>query len=219
MEKTLVEDKPPGLRSRQKTQRRDAILTTAKRLFEQNGIENTTMAAIAANVGVSTPTVFNYFGTRDELLLAIILDGHVRAIESNRRIPIRSGKGLAADLTDLLTRFTKYSMQIFNKPVWRYADSAAIRQPKSEFVQRYAQIDEVLREEIETVLRDQPRETRRGGGFDTAALAAIIYNHWNAHYIAFIKDDDMSIETHLEALLPQVRELLSLVFADEHPDA
>lgn len=215
MRKKPVEENAPGLRSRQKIQRRDAILTTAKRLFEQNGIENTTMAMIASEVGVSTPTVFNYFGTRDELLLAIILDGHVRAIESNRRLPRRSGKGLVADLTDLLTRFTKYSMQIFNKPVWRYADSAAIRQPKSEFVQRYTQIDEVLREEIESVLTDQPSETRRGGGFNTAALAAIIYNHWNAHYIAFIKDDDMSLDSHLGALLPQLRELLSLIFADE----
>lgn len=215
MRKKSVEENAPGLRSRQKSQRQDAILTVAKRLFEENGIESTTMAMIAAEVGVSTPTVFNYFGTRDELLLAIILDGHVRAVESNRRIPRRSGKGLSADLTDLLTRFTEYSMQIFNKPVWRYADSAAIRQPKSEFVRRYAQIDAVLREEIENALKDQPSETRRGGGFDTTALAAIIYNHWNAHYIAFIKDDDMSLDSHLGALLPQLRELLSLIFADE----
>jgi AcrR family transcriptional regulator len=214
MREKPVEGSTPGLRSRQKSQRRDAILTTAKRLFEQNGIENTTMATIAAEVGVSTPTVFNYFGTRDELLLAIILDGHVRAVESSRRLPRRSGKGLTADLTDLLTRFTTYSMEIFNKPVWRYADSAAIRQPKSEFVQRYAQIDEVLREEIESVLLDQPGETRRGGGFDTKALAAIVYNHWNAHYIAFIKDDDMSLDSHLDALLPQLRELLSLIFVE-----
>lgn len=214
MRRKPVEDNAPGLRSRQKSQRRHAMLTTAKRLFEQNGIESTTMAMIAAEVGVSTPTVFNYFGTRDELLLAIILDGHARALESNRRIPRRSGKGLAVDLTDLLARFTRYSMQIFNKPVWRYADSAAIRQPKSEFVQRYAQIDAVLREEIESVLKDQTGETRRGDGCDTAALAAIIYNHWNAHYIAFIKDDEMSLDSHLEALLPQIRELLSLIFAD-----
>ena len=215
MGKTLVEENAPGLRSRQKSQRRDAILQSAKRLFELHGIETTTMAAIAADVGVSTPTIFNYFGTRDELLLAIILDGHVHAVEQSRRIPKRSGKGLAMDLTDLLTRFTQYSMQIFNKPVWRYADSAAIRQPKSEFVQRYAEIDRVLREEIEGVLKDQPDEIRRGGAFDAAALAAILHNHWNAHYIAFIKDDDMSIESHLEALLPQVRELLSLIFQED----
>lgn len=215
MRKRSAEENSPGLRSRQKSERRDAILTAAKRLFEQNGIESTTMATIASEVGVSTPTVFNYFGTRDELLLAIILDGHVKAVESSRRIATRSGQGLTADLTDLLTRFTKYSMQIFNKPVWRYADSAAIRQPKSEFVQRYAQIDVVLRKEIESLLRDQPSETRRGGGFDAAALAAVIYNHWNAHYIAFIKDDDMSLESHFEALLPQIKELLSLIFGKE----
>jgi len=215
MEKRLVEDRPPGLRSRQKSQRRDAILLTAKRLFEEQGIESTTMAAIAAEVGVSTPTVFNYFGSRDELLLAIILDGHVRAMERSRRLLHRSDKGLSADVTDLLARFTQYSLEIFNKSVWRYADSAAIRQPKSEFVRRYAEIDKVLMEEIETVLMDRPIETRRGGGFDTAALSAILYSHWNAHYTAFIKDDEMSMESHLDSLLPQIRELLSLIFAEE----
>lgn len=106
-------------------------------------------------------------------------------------------------------------MQIFNKPVWRYADAAVIRQPKSEFDQRYAQIDVALRKEIEAALPEQASETRRGGAFDVAALAAIIYSHWNTHYIAFIKDDEMSLDSHLEALLPQIEELLSLVIAGE----
>jgi AcrR family transcriptional regulator len=200
----------PGLRERQKQERRALILKGAKRLFEAFGIDETSMAAIAAEVGVSTPTVFNYFGSRDELLLAIIVDGHEREVRKSQTQ--RSTDSIADDICGLLSDFTRGSLRIFNKAVWRYADSTAIRQPNSAFVKRYSQIDIVLMETIAGLLDNRPCQTRRGGPYNSDALAAIIYNHWNSHYIAYIKDDDMTIEAHLERMLPQVRELLDLVF-------
>ncbi len=172
------------------------------------------MAAIAAEAGVSTPTVFNYFGSRDELLLAIILQGHQEAVDDYRNRPRLVFASLTDDLCELLTGFTKRSLEIFNKPVWRYADSTAIRQPESEFVQRYSEIDRTLTKTIEDALVARPCKARRGGEFDASALASIIYSHWNNHYIAYIKDDRMSLDTHLDALLPQIRELLDLIFED-----
>ena len=199
-----------GLRERQKQQRRDLILKGAKRLFEAQGIEETSMAAVATAVGVSTPTVFNYFGSRDELLLAIIVDGHER--EVSKRQTERTTESIIDDTCNLLSDFTRGSLRIFNKTVWRYADSTVIRQPNSVFVRRYSQIDLVLTKTIEGLLLDKPLKARRGPTFNSAALAAVIYNHWNSHYIGFIKDDDMTIETHFEMMLPEIRELLDLVF-------
>lgn len=201
-----------GLREKQKQMRRETILESAKRLFECQGIEDTTMSAIAAEAGVSTPTVFNYFGSRDELLLAIIFQGHEEAVEDFRRGVKRTFPTLSDDLCELLSGFTKRSLEIFNKPVWRYADSTAIRHPNSEFVQRYSQIDLTLTNTIEDVLKAHALKTRRGKNADSAALATIIYNHWNNRYMAFIKDDNMSLETHLDTLLPEIRELLDLIF-------
>lgn len=201
-----------GLRSRQKQERRNSILACAKRLFEEQGIEATTMAGIAAELGVSTPTIFNYFGSRDELLLAIILEGHERGVAANRSRPKRNHPRLYDDIAELVSDFSEYSLTIFSKSVWRYADSAAIRNPDSAFVRRYSQIDRVLMETIKSVLVERPCKTRRGGGFDADILASIIYNHWNGHYIALIKDDTLSLEEHFSLLLPEIHELLDLIF-------
>lgn len=209
MQKTTL-----GLRERQKQQRRAAILKSAKRLFDRHGLEETSMAAVAADAGVSTPTVFNYFGSRDELLLAIILEGHKLAVAENQARPVRSGERLSQDLCFLLQSYTERSLEIVGKSVWRYVDSTAIRQPESEFVKRYSETDKVLTKTIENLLSVWNCKPRRGGELDNAFLASVIFNHWNAHYTAYIKNHAMSLEEHADKLLPQIRALLDLIFED-----
>ncbi len=172
------------------------------------------MAEIAIAAEVSTPTVFNYFGSRDQLLLAIILKGHEAAVQEDENRPLRNADRLSDDICEMLTSFSRRSLEIFNKPVWRYADSTAIRHPESEFVKRYSEIDRVLKDTIKSSLLIERPKTRRGDDFDAEALAAIIYNTWNQNYIAYIKDDDMTLEMHLAKMLPQIRELLDLIFVD-----
>lgn len=59
----------PGLRERQKTARRRAISDTATTLFLERGFDAVTMADVAEAAGVSIKTIFNYFGSKEELFL------------------------------------------------------------------------------------------------------------------------------------------------------
>ncbi|WP_025809894.1 TetR/AcrR family transcriptional regulator [Pseudomonas chlororaphis] len=61
-----------GLRERQKEMRRQAIVDAALLLFEKQGFQTTTVEQIAAEAGVSAPTVFNYFGTKQHIILDLI---------------------------------------------------------------------------------------------------------------------------------------------------
>lgn len=59
-----------GLRERKKRAAREAIATTARRLFAERGFDAVTVADVAAAANVSEKTVFNYFPTKEDLAFA-----------------------------------------------------------------------------------------------------------------------------------------------------
>lgn len=59
-----------GLRARKKEQTRQAIYEAARRLFEERGFQNVTVAEVARAANVSEVTVFNYFQTKEDLFYA-----------------------------------------------------------------------------------------------------------------------------------------------------
>ncbi len=60
-----------GLRDRKKLRQREALVDAAIRLFEQHGIDATSMDDIAEAVDVSRATVFNYFPYKEAILVEI----------------------------------------------------------------------------------------------------------------------------------------------------
>jgi len=55
-------------------ERRQEIVTTARRLFESEGYEKVTMQRIVEEVGIAKGTVFYYFESKEELLKAVVED-------------------------------------------------------------------------------------------------------------------------------------------------
>ena len=58
-----------GLRERKKQKTRESIQRTALRLFEKQGYEETTIEQIAAAIEISPSTFFNYFPTKEDVVL------------------------------------------------------------------------------------------------------------------------------------------------------
>jgi len=62
-----------SLRERQKERRQRLILDTAARLIGEKGLDDTTIQEIAAGAEVGVATVYNYFGSKNDLLLALLI--------------------------------------------------------------------------------------------------------------------------------------------------
>lgn len=67
----LREPAPSGLRERKKRARREALVDATHRLAAEHGLENVTVEAISAEVGISVRTFFNYFETKDDAVLGL----------------------------------------------------------------------------------------------------------------------------------------------------
>lgn len=65
---------PTGLRERKKQKTKEAIQRAALRLFQKQGYDETTIEQIAAAVEISPSTFFNYFPTKDDVVLYDIYD-------------------------------------------------------------------------------------------------------------------------------------------------
>ncbi|MCU1538964.1 MAG: regulatory protein TetR [Humibacillus sp.] len=64
---------PPAPRRRMPRAEREAqILTVAEQVFAENGYQATTMDDIAERVGVTKPLIYDYFGSKDGLLIACV---------------------------------------------------------------------------------------------------------------------------------------------------
>lgn len=66
--------------------KRAAILTAARELLAQAGVERTSMDAIAARADVSKRTVYDYYGDKRRLLLAVIEDAGEKALATLQRL-------------------------------------------------------------------------------------------------------------------------------------
>lgn len=63
-----------GVREKKKRKTKKAILTAAISLFSERGYEQTSMAALAGKAGVGKSTIYTYFATKREILIAFCED-------------------------------------------------------------------------------------------------------------------------------------------------
>ncbi|PTT31193.1 TetR/AcrR family transcriptional regulator [Pseudomonas sp. HMWF021] len=107
-----------GLRERQKEQRREVIAQAALELFKTNGFAATTLDQIAVQAGVSAPTVVNYFGGKQEILLALLKQPDEQAMREARANLDDDSDPLEA-LCEFEGLMTDYQLQAMPASLWR----------------------------------------------------------------------------------------------------
>lgn len=210
----------PGLRDRKKARRREEIVTAARDLFARQGIDATTMADIAAAAEVSPPTVFNYFGSKDGILIAMITEGTQDAREHDRALHWRDGIDLANLITKLFQRVSTRTLDIAGKRVWRYAEAAAIRHPDTDLSREYATVSKALIQVIADFLSGLDLTLRSGRDVDPDYLARLFHDLWMPCFVQLITDDAQTLGQHEAILRDRITPLVDLLFAEDcarHP--
>ena len=204
-----------GLRSRKKARRREVILDQARALFAEKGVDATTMAEIAEAADVSTPTVFNYFGHKDGILIAMITEGAATARDHSKMLAPRTDDDFLTTLMALFMDLSVETMAIANKRIWRYANAAMIRHPDNEFAKPFEEVDAALLETVEKILSQYALTLHDGSRADPGPVAHLFLDVWQATFQDFIRANEMTLEAHRDQLHARFAPLCAMLFAPD----
>lgn len=164
-----VPDPDVAAREARAARRSAQLLSAAARLMDRDGSEGVSMQAVAAEAGVSVGLIYRYFGGKDDLLLAVIvevLDSFAAAVP-----PAVEAAG-SDPVLRLAAAFRAYCEVI---EAHRHATVLTYRESKSLSPEGRAKIMEL---EVQTgePLRQELRAGRDAGVFEVEDVDLASYN-------------------------------------------
>lgn len=208
-----------GLRQRQKADRRRRILEGAAELFRNAGYTAVRIDDIAASADVSVGTFYNYYGTKGDLLLAIV-SMEVEEVLANGEILLADPPAdVAKALLALIGGYYDHSLIYLSKEMWRTALAISIEAPDTPFSQRYTELDQLLTDQVCASIRALQRRGLARSDVSPRAIGEILFNNLNMMFIEFVKSETMSLDALHGAMTRQILPLATLLAPDTRKDA
>jgi AcrR family transcriptional regulator len=187
---------------KKKRERSGRILDAAFKCFNAKGFKNTTMAMIADEADMSVGSLYNYHGSKEELLL--------NGIFSSR-------EGFAREIADLAVNDLTYeerwlkltgiylaSFSQYGKRVWREF-MAAVFSDAPERIRDIEQIDLPFTEGIMDILRANPTHDSSPVLENNAKYAGVIYQLWLQKILQYMLSESISSEELQSSFLEDLR--------------
>ncbi|WPN21622.1 TetR/AcrR family transcriptional regulator [Pseudomonas marginalis] len=196
-----------GLRERQKAERRQAISKAAIELFERQGFQNTTIEQIASQAGVSPPTVFKYFGNKQEIILEILHLADQRAITDTRSLIHQIDDPVEA-LCHLERLLTGYALEVMHHSLWRELLPLILFGGSNGLPEGYRAMNDALRAEISELLRELQRAGKLRPQLDVELAAFLLNDYSHLQLFRLVNQEHPDIDAHSM----QVRRITELLF-------
>jgi AcrR family transcriptional regulator len=189
-----------GLRERQKADRERRILAAASALFREHGFEAARIEDIADRAELSVGTVYNYFETKGDLLVAIVSLEVEEILAIGARLIEEDAASVEQAVARLIALYYEHSLVYLSKEMWRNAMALSIQHPGSRSGRRYTDLDRRLAAQMCELIRLLQARGVAAADVDADAAGQMLFNNLNMMFIEFVKDDEM----RLDALIAQV---------------
>lgn len=165
-------------REREREAKRDAVLRTAARFFNERGYHATSLDDVAAALTVTKPTIYHYFANKDEILLECTRRG-LSTLADSLKATEATGLTGAERLEAMMVAHALIMTEDFGICVARTQDSALSPESRSQFRALKRDIDQIYRAAITNGIADGSLQTPdiRIAGF-TLALALNSIGTW-----------------------------------------
>jgi AcrR family transcriptional regulator len=163
-------EEAPGLREKNRNERRAALVEAAYTLFRERGYGATTMDDIAAAAGLSRRTAFRYFASKEELVFPARDE---RLALLRERLTPRAGERAF----DTVRRACLAVAQSYQAERARMLEQWRLIQAEPALLGRELQLDRAFEEALEAAFlageRESPRGRRRAKVRASAVVGAI----------------------------------------------
>lgn len=190
-----------GLRAKQKAQRREMIEKAAGQLFEANGFSVTTIEDIAEEALVSPATVYNYYGNKGELLLALIAHGEEGTRAKIKEYEQRAESEDPADLlADIVGSNMQDTLKFMSRELWGHVVAYVATTTDPGVARRYlAEIADDLAAALAAALQKYV-DLGILKPIDTQKHAYLMTRLERNHFLGFVYLKSMTVEEMLAGI-------------------
>lgn len=175
-----------GLRARQKADRTERIIAAASGMFRADGFDAARMEVIAAEAEVSPGTVYNYFPTKRDLLVAIVSREVAEVLAAGEAVVANPPADVATAIAALVHGYFDHSLIYLSKEMWRTAMAMTIQSPDSLSSQHYMDLDQRLRGQVVALIAALQARGLVRAGCDPVAMGAVIFHNLDAMFRGFV---------------------------------
>lgn len=200
-----------GLRERQKADRESRILRAAVTRFRADGYRSVRIEDLAEMAEVSVGTVYNYYQTKGDILIATVAMEVEEVLEAGAAIVADPPPGADAALLALIFQYFDHLLEYLSKEMWRTAMALSIEAPGTPNGRRYSDLDARLARQVTDLVRALQARGEVQAELDARALGELIFNNLNQMFIEFVKDDAMTLSTLRDRVAAQTRPLARLI--------
>jgi TetR/AcrR family transcriptional regulator len=191
-----------GRREQRRIATTRAIVTAASRLFVQRGYDETSIEVVADEAGVSPGTIYNYFGTKGALLLAVVAEDLGDGIGTGGWRPVEG-----ADPLDVIVSMVvplADAMVGLGRDLLRHVISAGFDPSQAPALDDLVAIDERAIATITTTLIDLQRRGMLAEGVDPGAAGILVYSIVATTMLMYASDATMGRDDVLTAIRSQM---------------
>lgn len=141
-------------REQDRENKREAVLRTAARIFNERGYHGTSLELVAEELEITRPTVYYYFKNKDEILFECVRIA-LEMIEQVAQDVMERGGSAAEQLVAVMKQYAEVMMQDFGICLVRVGDSPLPAESRVKLRRLQSNIDRKLRGLIEQGIRQK----------------------------------------------------------------
>jgi AcrR family transcriptional regulator len=198
-----------GIRQKRHDKTQSAILRATAALIAKKGFAQTSVEDIAQRAEVGVGTVYNYFGSKNSLLLALMQRDTKDLLKEGEAVSAHPGEKPESVLAELFWIYARGFLSRYERKVLREVFAVAFYQPE-ELGRELTRLDYQLMAQVGRLIEQFQRDGTLKKSLPVEQAALVLYAAFAIAVMTYLQYAEMS----LESVRAQIASSIELILGD-----